>query len=215
MKAEIKMMLGGWFQSVERFAPLKSLTLGVALVLSQGLTASMALANDRPVVMAQNYPLAYFAERLAADAADVQIPSPAEADPADWAPDLSAIERLQGADLILLNGRDYAEWATTVALPRARLVDTTAAFRDQLIEGAGETHKHGPEGAHSHAEAALHTWLDFGLAAEQAAAIKGRLRRLPGLDAAEVEERWESLANDLRLWIRRRRRSAKSFRASP
>jgi zinc transport system substrate-binding protein len=77
-----------------------------------------------------------------------------------------------GADLILLNGAGYARWVERASLPQARLVDTSAAFRDRLIaQDAALTHIHGPEGAHTHADLAFTTWLDPELATLQAQAI--------------------------------------------
>jgi hypothetical protein len=38
-------------------------------------------------------------------------------------PDTETIAAYQAADLILINGADYAKWTTKVSLPRSRLVD--------------------------------------------------------------------------------------------
>ena len=54
-------------------------------------------------------------------------------DPAYWSPDAETVAAYQGADLILLNGAGYARWVQRASLPRARLVDTSASFRDRLI----------------------------------------------------------------------------------
>jgi zinc transport system substrate-binding protein len=141
-------------------------------------------AAEPLTVYTVNYPLQYFAQRIVGEYARVVYPGPADQDPAFWNPDIETIRKYQQADLILLNGAGYAKWTRSVSLPRSRLVDTSKAFSDQLIEtqSAG-THSHGPTGSHSHGGVAFTTWLDFKQAARQADAIRVALvRRLPELD---------------------------------
>ena len=119
-----------------------------------------------------HYPLRYFAERIGGEFVRVVFPAPTDVDPADWSPDAETVAAYQAADLVLLNGASYARWVQRASLPRARLVDTSAAFRDRLIaQDAATTHIHGPEGAHSHADVAFTTWLDPALAILQARAV--------------------------------------------
>jgi len=124
------------------------------------------------VVYVVNYPLHYFAERIGGELVRVVLPAPADVDPAYWSPDAETVAAYQGADLILLNGAGYARWVERASLPRTRLVDTSASFRDRLIaRDAAATHIHGPEGAHTHADLAFTTWLDPALAVLQARAV--------------------------------------------
>ena len=127
-------------------------------------------------VAAVNYPLAYLAERIGGTLVEVHLPIPAGVDPAYWNPEPEDIAVFQAADLILLNGAGYAAWTRTATLPRTRVVDTSLAFSEQLIERADvTTHSHGPEGPHAHGAAAFTTWLDPELALLQAAAIRDAL----------------------------------------
>ena len=143
---------------------------------------SLAAAGEKLAVYTVNYPLQYFAQRIAGEQAEVIMPVPPGIDPAFWQPDVTAIAGFQQADIILLNGAGYARWVNRVSLPRRRLVDTSAGFRDRYIHTAGKlTHSHGREGDHSHAGTAFTTWLDFTLAVEQARTVAGALSRLrPG-----------------------------------
>lgn len=119
-----------------------------------------------------NYPLAYFAERILGDAGNVSFPAPAAVDPAYWVPEPDVISEYQKADLIILNGAGYAGWIANASLPQSRLVDTTAAVTDQLIQVESTvTHTHGPTGDHSHGETAFTTWLDLDIAVAQAQAM--------------------------------------------
>jgi len=142
--------------------------------------AGPALATETLTVYAVNAPLAYFARRLAGDAAEVVLPVPADRDPAFWRPSIAEVAEIQAADLILLNGAGYAQWTAKTSLPRSRTADTSRAFADDLIAVEGVVHSHGPEGEHSHAGTASITWLDYAQAADQARAVADALEtRLP------------------------------------
>ena len=123
-----------------------------------------------------NYPLQYFAERVGGDRVAVDFPAPSDGDPAFWTPTAEDISRIQEADLILLNGADYAKWVAMVSLPQAKIINTSTSIKEQFIplEGA-TTHRHGPEGEHAHGGTAFTTWLDAKLAIQQARAILNAL----------------------------------------
>jgi len=143
--------------------------------------------SGKPVVYTVNYPLAYFAERIAGSKVEVVFPH-MEGDPAFWEPTPEQIAEFQDADLILLNGASYAKWVLKVSLPQARLVDTSTAFKDRLIviDGAA-THSHGPGGAHAHGDIAFTTWLDPHLALQQAVAIRDAFSKHWQMDAADFQ----------------------------
>ena len=81
-----------------------------------------------PAIYAVNYPLAYFAGRIAGDRARVEFPVPPDIDPAFWSPDAEAVAAFQDADLILLNGAGYARWVHGASLPRRRTINTLAGL---------------------------------------------------------------------------------------
>jgi zinc transport system substrate-binding protein len=154
--------------------------LCVAVTVAHMVSASWAGSNSagKLTVYVVNYPLQYFAERIGEEHVNVVFPAPADVDPAYWMPDTPTIAAYQQADLILLNGAGYARWVNKVTLPRFRMVNTSAGFKDQYLE-AGEilTHSHGSGGEHAHESLAFTTWIDFSLAARQARAIAEALSR--------------------------------------
>ena len=118
------------------------------------------------------------------EGAQVHFPAPQDVDPAFWQPDLETISAYQQADIVLLNGANYARWLPRVSLAENRLLDTSRAFRDQFIPmNSGPVHSHGPEGQHSHGEFAFTLWLDLSLYLQQvdaiAAALQERLAQEP------------------------------------
>ena len=160
--------------------------------------AGMPAVPGQLTVITVNYPLAYFAERILGDAGRVTFPAPADVDPAYWSPEPAIISEFQQADLIILNGADYAGWVANATLPSSRLVDTTAAISDRLIPiESTVTHTHGPTGDHSHGGTAFTTWLDFDIATAQARAVLlALIKARPKLEV-EFRDAFDTLEADL------------------
>ncbi len=161
------------------------------LILLSGLWVAFSPLQAAPElnIYTVNYPLKYFAQTIAAEHASVTLPMPNDIDPAFWAPQAEDIAGLQKADVILLNGANYAKWLPTVSLPLFKLVNTSSEFRDAYIPlTEGITHNHGAGGKHSHTGIAFTTWLDLSLAEKQAKAIyKALSRKKPNLNADFVK----------------------------
>ena len=153
--------------------------LGLAGCDAGGDETDTRAPDDPRSVAVSNHPLAFFAARIGGDRVDVRWLVPDGVDPAAWSPNGSDLAAMQSADLILLNGATYEPWRSTASLPRERVVDTTAAIRNVLIETEeGPVHAHGPDGEHTHRGTASTTWLDPELAIAQSAAIEKALAEL-------------------------------------
>lgn len=163
--------------------------LAVALLFA--VAGKGAFAQDKPLVVAVNYPLQYFAERLLGDAAEVAFLVPPGVDPSFWRPTISDISDVQSAELILLNGAKFAAWVDRVSLPRSRLVTTSRAIEQQFIVTESITHSHGDGGGHSHEGVASYTWLDPKLAGAQASEIAAAAARR---ELAPVDKIYAELA---------------------
>ena len=154
--------------------------------------------SSKPQVLVANYPLQYFAQRIAGDAVEVRFLAPKNEDPAFWQPDEAAITAFQSADLILMNGADYSKWADKVTLPESKVVDTSAAFANNLIEVRdATTHSHGPAGAHSHNGTAFTTWIDFKQASMQAQSVSDALAKLVPATKDAISKNTEALKDEL------------------
>lgn len=168
-----------------------------AILLSLFL-ASSVFAGEKLKVYTVNYPLAYFAERIAGDLAVVNFPAPSGVDPAFWMPGTDTVSAYQSADLILLNGAGYAKWVEKVSLPSFRLVDTSHGFTDAHIQAEDSVnHSHGPGAEHSHGRTAFTTWLDLGQAAHQAEAIAEALARKRPDAKDQIDGNLRALKGDL------------------
>jgi zinc transport system substrate-binding protein len=151
-----------------------------------------------PTVYVVNYPLKYFTQRIAGNHVQVVFPAPPNEDPAFWKPDVKTIAAFQAADLIVINGATYAKWLEKTSLPKAKIVNTSAAFQDQYIEIENRViHSHGPAGEHSHTGTAFTTWLNFRFAAQQAKAIETALSRLLPAQQETFAKQYASLEQEL------------------
>ena len=178
------------------------LTLTCVLIALGGLIScedtDVSSTTRRIEVVAVNYPLAFFAERIGRDHVEVLMPVPSGVDPADWEPTPEEIGQIQQANLILLNGAKYATWATTTSLPSSRTWTTSNNERDDWIRiQNGEVHSHGPGGGHSHMTTASTTWLDPEIAIAQADSVRSALVEF----APEFQEEFGSNFRVLRRQI--------------
>jgi len=177
---------------------IRILSLIIFSVVITGQFATAAVADDRLRIYTVNYPLQYFAQRIAGEHAEVVFPAPRSTDPAFWTPNVQTVGAYQDADLILLNGANYAKWINKVSLPRRRLVNTSAGFAENYIDtGSGAEHSHGGGAAHAHAGVAFTTWLDLQQAVRQADSIRlAIIKKRPQLKA-EVDKKFAMLESDL------------------
>lgn len=174
------------------------LRLTAVLLGSALMQPALATGSDTLTVVAANYPLAYFAERLGGTQVRVELPVPDDEDPAYWQPDARTIQTMQKADLIALNGADYEKWLNRVSLPRSKWVDTSAAFKSRyLVIKDAVTHSHGGSGMHSHDGTASTTWLDFTQAAQQVDALAAAMIRTRPALRGIIEHNRTALDADL------------------
>jgi len=166
---------------------LRALLLGL-WVTSAG--AGTSTDSPRLRIVASNYPLAYFAERIGGTRVIVDLPVPAGEDPSFWKPSAKEVGEMQRAELILLNGADYEKWLPRVSLSKFKLADTSSGFKDAFIRIENAvTHSHGPAGPHSHDGLANNTWLDFAQAGKQAEAVAlAMIRKRPELKTVFLDK---------------------------
>ncbi len=157
-----------------------------------------AISSEKLKVVTVNYPLYYFADRIGGDLIDLEYVIPDNVDPAFWNPDEVALQHYQAADIILLNGANYAKWVENVSMPSSRIVNTSSSFETNLIQlNNTSSHSHGPEGEHEHKGYAFTTWLDFKLALLQATSIKNILLKKMPNEKQFLDENFEKLKKDL------------------
>ena len=183
--------------TIVMMAALVAMTVGCSKK-SDPNPASGPMQPAQASIYTVNYPLSYFAERMAPASVRVVFPVPREIDPAFWKPSADAVREYQSASLILLNGAGYARWTSYSTLPQAQIVVTADGCRDTYLRTEQSVrHQHGPEGAHAHSDLAFTTWLDLRLAACQASHIRdAMIERMPAAKDS-VSAEFETLERDL------------------
>ena len=108
--------------------PIKNLNPIILLLFLTACSASIderdnldQQKNDTKQIVATNYPLFYFASRIAGEKAEVIFPVDEDVDPAFWHPESKDIEAIQKTDLIIINGAAYESWLSTVSLPKSKI----------------------------------------------------------------------------------------------
>jgi zinc transport system substrate-binding protein len=191
---------------VTALAAIAALALAVSLLgcgagpdaAAKGGADSAPERSGRLEVLVDSYALAYFAQRIGGDRVTVSFPAPSGVDPSFWKPEAGTIAKYQQADLIVINGAGFAAWVDTATLPGSRVVDTSAAITDRLLQLEGAvTHSHGGMGEHSHAGYATCLWLDPTLAKAQASAIAAALANALPDDRAAFDQGLAALGADL------------------
>lgn len=161
-------------------------------------TPTQSETSGKFTIVAGNYPVYYYASRLAGDNADISLPVPADEDPAYWQPNAEAVKQMQQADLVVLNGATSEKWVTSVTIADSKIIDTATSFEDRfLMNEEGTTHSHGPGGEHTHGSTDFNVWLDMELAAMQAETVAEALKQNLPDEAAGIDTRLTELRTDL------------------
>jgi len=112
-------------------------------------------AENRPVVKTTNYPLYFFAEKIAGDKLNVQCMIPPGIEPHGWEPTPGDLVKLEKTNLLIFNGAGFEEWIfkITDALENKKLKIIDISEGLDLI--------HQEEDAYEHNEVFdPHIWLD-------------------------------------------------------
>jgi zinc transport system substrate-binding protein len=172
--------------------------------------------TGKPVIYTTFYPTQYFAERIGGDLIDVVCPVPADEDAIFWMPDANVIQEYQAADLVVVNGAEFAKWVRKASLLESRVVDTAKPFTDDFISFEHATvHSHGKAGEHAHEGLDGHTWVDPVNAAIQADEIrKALVKRFPE-HGAVFEKGFAALARDMDALDRRLKTYQAAYKNQP
>lgn len=161
---------------------------------------STSATDDQPNkirVAVVNYPLQFFVQQIGQSDVDVFFPV-TEGDPAYWKPDSNDIRAYQSADIIFLNGANYAQWINFATLSDDKLVNTSESFSQNYISIQDEVkHNHGPKGDHSHGTFAFTTWLNMQQAILQADQIFKSLIKLRPLQEEYYTKNYQELVSKL------------------
>lgn len=147
----------------------RNTVLGVIVLLFVGFWVYSASQrspqrrSDKLIVNTSFYPLYFFAGEIGKDKADVLNITPAGAEPHDYEPTAQAIARIEGSDMLVLNGAHLETWGDNIREnlqgKKVHIVVTGDDLADREVEEEGEIIQD------------PHVWLSPRLAKKQAMAI--------------------------------------------
>jgi zinc transport system substrate-binding protein len=186
----------------------------------QSTTIQAQTSQSKISVLTSLYPLQNLTEYLVKDLKqfNVALISSRDVDLAHFMPNDIEMKALHQADLILLNGAQFENWTSQVSLPLSLVIHTADSFKDQWLQHHQVTHKHGPEGKHTHADIDGHTWLDPILLVKQmqrvGTIIKQRFLAENSKSKNLLDQRMKHLTKELHSLDSRWRELAKSLKDS-
>lgn len=115
--------------------------------------------NSKLSVMASFYPLYEFAQQIGHDRVDVTLLVPVGVEPHDWEPTIQDVQKMQKANLIIINGIGFESWIDHLAEInfQGTIIDTSYGIIEQesIIIPAEPDHKE-----HVHKSGDPHIWLN-------------------------------------------------------
>lgn len=190
--------ISGTYNPSGRNGPVRATLLAMlALLFGLATPQPSTAAEGQPTVYATTYPVAWMVETLTDGQVTVLAP-PNDADLGHWSPTAEDVLTMQQADLILMIGNGYEGWRMTVSLPDRKIHDLSSVFpHDALIRRQGVTHRHGPQGQHSHSGLVGHMWLNPVMASTLAGEVANALIGAGLADHAALASRQAALATQL------------------
>lgn len=145
-------------------------------------------------VVATIYPLAWFAEQVAGELADVTLLVPGGADPHTWEPTAATVRSLAEADVFIYNSAALEPWAERL-LKAAGRTDIRTVAAGESLTGSGAVAQELADG-HNH-ESDPHVWLDPVLAQQQVKVIAAALAAADPDGAATYEQNADAVHRQL------------------
>jgi len=121
-----------------------------------------SVENQKIVALASFYPLYEFTKEVGKDKVDVSLLVPPGIEPHDWEPSIQDLQRIQQADIIIINGIGFENWFEDIERLNSEITIIDSSNGINIIkEVNSDQHKD------SHLDASLadpHIWLNPSLA---------------------------------------------------
>jgi len=169
--------------------PLTTFTLWFS---DQGKTTSLAEEKHMKILVSF-YPLYEFTKEIGKERIDVSIIIPAGIEPHDWEPTIQDLQKMQNADMIVINGAGFENWLDdfVTSNPNVLVVDTSKDI--ELMDSSKFYFKN--DGSHKDS----HIWLDPILAKKQVQNIANGLMHVDPEHAQYYQENADAYNTKLDL----------------
>ncbi|MEJ2260259.1 MAG: metal ABC transporter substrate-binding protein [Nitrosopumilaceae archaeon] len=124
--------------------------------------------SNKIQVISSFYPLYEFAQKIGQDRVDVKLLVPEGVEPHDWEPTIQDVQKMQKADLIIINGIGFENWVDNLEEMNYQgiVVDTSnGIIKKKIFEKPNISDK--SETIHEHESGDPHIWLNPVLAKTQ------------------------------------------------
>lgn len=98
--------------------------------------------QSKIIAIASFYPLYEFTKELGGDKVDVSLLVPNGVEPHDWEPTIRDIQRIEQADLIIINGNGFENWVGKIDSSKVTIINSGKAFGLVTSEPAGPVNYH-------------------------------------------------------------------------
>jgi len=142
-----------------------------------------SLAEEKQMkVLVSFYPLYEFTKEIGKERIDVSIIIPAGIEPHDWEPTIQDLQKMQNADMIVINGASFESWLDDFVTnnPNVLVVDTSEGI--ELMESSKTYYENDVSNKDPH------IWLDPILAKKQVQNIANGLMELDSEHAQYYQE---------------------------
>ena len=95
------------------------------------------------VAIASFYPLYEFTKQVGGDRVDVSLLVPQGVEPHDWEPSIRDVQRIQNADLIIINGIGFESWLDNIDTINSDVQIIDSSFGVDIISSYEDEHDHG------------------------------------------------------------------------
>jgi len=169
--------------------PLTTFTLWFS---DQGKTTSLAEEKHMKILVSF-YPLYEFTKEIGKERIDVSIIIPAGIEPHDWEPTIQDLQKMQNADMIVINGAGFENWLDDFVTtnPNVLVVDTS---KDIELMGSSKFYFEN-DGSYKDP----HIWLDPILAKKQVQNIANGLMHVDPEHAQYYQENADAYNTKLDL----------------
>ena len=87
-----------------------------------------AEGHSKIIAIASFYPLYEFTNELGGDKVDVSLLVPKSVEPHDWEPTIRDIQRIEQADLIIINGNGFENWVDKIDSSKITIINSGRSF---------------------------------------------------------------------------------------
>lgn len=136
----------------------------------------ISVENQKIVALTSFYPLYEFTKEVGKDKIDVSLIIPPGVEPHDWEPSIQDIQRIQQADIIIINGVGFENWLESIEKSNSGLVIIDSSNGVNIIKSDIDEHE---DANHNSSLGDPHIWLNPNLAKIQ---IKNIVNGLIDLD---------------------------------